>query len=85
MLLSGSSTTRRGKLNSGSSNSAADRVQAERTQVYERLSLSSHIRAERLHIIFARFSIPLKEKKKKAALTESLCESFWFPSFRWPL
>lgn len=54
---------------------ASDRVLAERSQIYERLSVSSHLNVERTNAIFARFAIPLKEKKKKAALTDALCKS----------
>lgn len=76
MLAAQAVTSRKGKQYGGVHGGAAGRVLAERTQIYERLSLSSHGSAERIRSIFARFSIPLKEKKKKAALTESVCESF---------
>jgi hypothetical protein len=52
----------------------ADRLLAERTQIYERLSSGSPTSADRLSGYFNRFAIPLKEKKKKVALTEALCK-----------
>ena len=47
-----------------------DRVAAERTQFYERLSMLSQDATKK---IFAGYSIPLSEKKKKVSLTEELC------------
>lgn len=49
-----------------------DRIAAEKTQVYERLT---HLDPKHLVVYFERFNIPMKEKKKKAALTECLCKS----------
>jgi hypothetical protein len=51
-----------------------DRVAAERTQIYERLSLTSINCAEGMSTIFSSFSIPLAVKKKKVFLTASLCK-----------
>jgi hypothetical protein len=49
-----------------------DRVAAERTQVYDRLSLSP---PDVIGKIFSQFSIPLSEKKRKVYITEELCKS----------
>jgi hypothetical protein len=49
---------------------ACDRVAAERTQIYDRLSLSP---PDVISKIFSQFSIPLVEKKRKVYVTEELC------------
>lgn len=74
-LVSKSVVNQKLNANGGMSSSSIDRVQAERTQIYDRLSLSSIGNVEHINNIFARFSIPLNVKKKKVALTESLCAS----------
>ena len=50
--------------------SAAERVLAERLQVYERLSLPAY--ADRTGEIVSNFSIPTKDKQRKAALANVL-------------
>ena len=75
MLMSAESmTSRKRKQSSSLAGGVSDRVMAERMQIYEKLA-SSLGPGGRLESIFDSFSIPLKEKRKKAALTESLCES----------
>lgn len=75
-LLAAERTPIKSRRNSKAVDMLADRVLAERTQIYERLSITSIGSLERLNTYFLRFAIPLKEKKKKAALTESLCTFF---------
>jgi hypothetical protein len=81
MLVASSNTaitipkSKRNNLATSSSGVNHDRIAAERTQIYERLSLSSSQgSAEHINAIFSRFAIPLTEKKKKAFLTEALCK-----------
>jgi hypothetical protein len=52
---------------------AADRVLAERMQIYDRLAMGTEVSPERLSQVLALFSIAAHEKKKKVALSECIC------------
>jgi hypothetical protein len=68
----------KGRLNGrgpNSSSRALNRVASERTQIYERLSIRSHDCSEFLEFCSI-FSIPLKDKRKKTALTEKVWSNY---------
>jgi hypothetical protein len=53
---------------------AASRETAERIQIYEKLSMPNHTQTDLLMEQTALFGVPVKEKKKKFALSEAVCE-----------
>jgi hypothetical protein len=53
---------------------AASRETAERIQIYEKISLPNHTQANLLMEQIVLFDVPVKEKKKKFALAEAVCE-----------
>jgi hypothetical protein len=53
---------------------AASRETAERIQIYEKLSMPNHTQTDLLMEQIALFDVPVKEKKKKVALSEAVCE-----------
>ena len=84
MLLSGSlgegSTKMKQSLKGGRTNSSSMYVQAERLQIYEKLS-DSHVPDKVLEDYYLTFCISSKEKHRKAALAEHICKSFSNVSF----
>jgi hypothetical protein len=54
---------------------AVSRETAERIQIYEKLSMPHHTQTDLLMEQIALFDVPVKEKKKKVALSEAVCES----------
>lgn len=57
---------------------AADRIEAERIQIYERISASSPVIAAMLITLYGLFKIDKKHKSKKYRLAELVCKCFWF-------
>ena len=53
---------------------AASRETAERIQIYEKLSMPNHTQTDLLMEQIALFDVPVKEKKKKVALSEAVCK-----------
>jgi hypothetical protein len=60
--------------NGNGNGSTASRETAERIQIYERLSMPSYTQTDLLMEQIALFNVPVKEKKKKFALAEAICE-----------
>ena len=53
---------------------AADRIEAERIQIYERISASSPVIAAMLITLYGLFKIDKKHKGKKYRLAELVCK-----------
>lgn len=53
---------------------AAFRETAERIQIYEKLSMPNQTQTDLLTEQIGLFDVPVKDKKKKVALSEAVCE-----------